>query len=177
MTNLDDISLIKKALKGDRYAFSVLIERHYETIFRMAFKWCGVRSDAEDIAQDTCIKLARSLSQFKGHSAFSSWLYPVVINTARDYYRKKKRHDHPEAGIDKAEAAAGSAYDKLYAQQVMVLIQSLPTKERDALVLVTFEGLSHAEAAKKLKCAESTVSWRIHEARKKLEHELGHAHG
>lgn len=177
MKNLDDVDLVKKACNGDRDAFDILLERHYDTMYRMAFKFCGVQSDAQDITQNACIKLVRSLPQYKGKSAFTSWLYPLVVNTARDFYRAQSRHNHSDAGLDTAPAQNANAYDHLYAQQVMEHIEKLPHKEKEALVLVIFEGLSHGDAAKKLKCAESTISWRIHEARKKLESGLGQSHG
>lgn len=177
MKNWEDVDLVKSAVKGDRDAFETLLERHYDTMYKMAFKWCGVQSDAQDITQNACMKLVKSISQYKGKSAFTSWLYPLVINTAKDYYRAQKRHEHTDSGLDTVPAKNDNAYDRLYARQVMEYIDELPDKEKEALVLVTFDGLSHAEAAKKLHCAESTISWRIHEARKKLETGLGQDHG
>lgn len=168
---MDDNELIRLAQKGDADAFEQLVNRHYVTMFKMAFKWCGNQNDAEDITQDACIKLARGLDSFKGDCAFTSWLYRLTINAGKDWYKKQNRHTQkadpdPEA-LDNVSTNAKSD-SKLYAKQVLAAVQELPEGEKEALLLVMSEGLSHKEAAKALGVKESTISWRIHEARKKL---------
>ncbi len=167
MDDLDDDELIAKARSGDACAFESLVNRHYMTMFKMAFKWCGNRNDAEDITQDACIKLARGLDSFKGGSAFTSWLYRLVINAGKDWYKKHNRHPSNPDALETASTKSKSE-EKLYTKQVLEAVYKLPEGEKDALILVMSEGLSHKEAAQILKVKESTVSWRIHEARKKL---------
>lgn len=166
----DDITLAKAAASGDRSAFETLVSRHYGTIYRMAYKWCGNPVNAEDITQNACIKLARAIGSFRGEAAFTSWLYRLVINTAKDWQRQQAASnsqasvsDHNIDGI-----ALPQADNVVYAQQVMAGVHQLPDGEKEALLLVVSEGLSHREAADIIGCKESTVSWRIHEARKKL---------
>ena len=166
MNEQDDNALIARCKKGDARAFEDLVNKHYNTMFKMAYKWCANEKDAEDITQEACIKLARGLDSFKGKSAFTSWLYTLVINTAKDWYKKNNRHRSAE-DIEAASTESKSE-DALYAKQVLAAIHELPDTEKEALLLVHSEGLSHKEAAKALKCKESTISWRIHEARKKL---------
>ena len=163
----DDKDLIRNARRGDADAFEALVNKYYDTMFRMAFKWCGRRSDAEDITQEACLKLARGIQSFKGDSAFTSWLYRLVINTAKDWYKSNNRHPSSSDGLETATLAA-KAEDQLYAREVLAEIYKLPEGEKDALLLVMSEGLSHKEAGVVLGCKESTISWRIHEARKKL---------
>ena len=91
---MTDDALIKKAQNGDAKAFEALVESHYDTLFRFAYKWCGNREDAEDVAQQACIKLARALSQFRFESTFTSWLYRLVINCAKDWQKSQARHQH-----------------------------------------------------------------------------------
>lgn len=166
---MDDEVLIRLARKGDADAFERLVNRYYTTIFKMAFKWCGNQSDAEDITQDACIKLARGLDSFKGECAFTSWLYRLTINAGKDWYKKQNRHtkDADPDALDNVSTNAKSD-SKLYAKQVLSAVRALPEGEKEALLLVMSEGLSHKEAAKVLGVKESTISWRIHEARKKL---------
>ncbi len=168
--NNDAEELIRLAQAGDRGAFEALLQEYYDVMFRMAFKWCGHKADAEDITQNACIKLARTIDSFRFKSAFTSWLYRLVINTAIDWQRSNKRHKTndlaEEAGYVGVKA---EAEDKLYAQQVFERVLLLPKKEKTALLLVMSEGLTHKEAAEAMECKESTVSWYIHEARKKLE--------
>ena len=90
-----DETLIARALGGDRRAFGQLVERHYDFIFRTACKWCGKVSDAEDVAQDVCVKLASILKSFDGRSAFTSWLYRVTLNAVRDMQRARSRRGRP----------------------------------------------------------------------------------
>lgn len=162
-----DLELIEQARKGNARAFEELVNTHYRTIFKMAFKYCGNQSDAEDITQDACMKLARGLDSFKGDSAFTSWLYRLVINCAKDYFKKSSRHPSGAENLELAQKPDRKE-DRLYAKEVLAAVYDLPAGEKDALLLVMSEGFSHAEAAKALGCKESTISWRIHEARKKL---------
>lgn len=165
-----DKEWVRRARGGDRAAFAALVEAHYDRIFRFACKWCGNRADAEDITQEAAIKLGRAIHTYDGRAAFSSWLYRLVINCAIDWQRRTARHKN--ASVDGAEALAVAdgmdAEAALYARQKLAQMDVLPEKERTALLLVLGEGLSHGEAARVMACKESTVSWYIFEARRKL---------
>ncbi len=185
MAELADASetvLIQRAQAGDRSAFEALLRLHYDTIYRIAYKWCGKREDAQDITQNACIKLARTIGSYQFRSAFLTWLYPLVINCAKDWARSRARHvgERLEPKREEACLACPPAAEQLvYARQVLAQIRSLPEKQREAVFLVFSAGLSHREAATVLACQESTVSWYIHEARKKLRplHEKEARHG
>lgn len=178
--SLTETQLIERAVAGDANAFRDLLDLHYMTVYRMAFRFCGNQHDAEDVTQTVCIKLGDQISSFKGQSAFTTWLYTVVLNTARDWQRAQGRHKRGHVGIESAEdvtSAQPSAEQTLSTQQQLAQVNALPEQEREALILVFGEGLSHKQAAEILGCAESTVSWRIHEARKKLNSEGDRKHG
>lgn len=168
MQDISDAELIKQATRGDARAFERLCHRHYDLMFRIAFKWCGHRATAEDITQNACIKLATALRTYQGKAAFTTWLYRLVINTAIDMQRAEKRHHHAQGEMDDVPGPDNpeAAY---YAQEIMRAIGRLPAKEKAALLLVFGEGMNHAEAAFVMEVKESTVSWYIFEARKKLE--------
>ena len=83
--------LAKRAANGDRAAFSQLIDLQYDFIFSVAFKWLGHRDDAQDVAQDVAIKLARNISGFDGRAKFTTWLYRVILNTVRDFQKAAAR--------------------------------------------------------------------------------------
>ena len=161
---------IKLAQAGNRRAFEGLLNDYYEVMFRFAFKYCGCREDAEDITQNACMKLARNIGQYKFKSAFTSWLYRLVINTAIDWQRQNKK-DKTTPDLEHTIIAPGNAEKELHAREVLQQVFELPEKEKTALLLVFSEGLTHKEAAKVMDCKESTISWYIHEARKKLAHE------
>ena len=168
MADAAERSLIEKAQGGDRAAFEALLRAHYDTIYRIAFRWCGNQADAQDITQTACIKLARAIETYRFQSAFVTWLYPLVINTAKDWAKAGRRHRTDDlAETDRPVAPDAEA--QVYARQLLERIQALPQREREAITLVFSEGMSHGEAALVMACRESTVSGYIHQARKRLQ--------
>ncbi len=168
MDKKSEDALVTAAKSGDRDAFERLINHYYDVIFKFACKWCGNANDAEDITQDACIKLARFIGKYDGKSAFTSWLYRLVINCGKDWYKSQNRHPTPNPDTLERVKTESKSEDQLYAKQVINALYQLPEGEKDAVILVLSEGLSHKEAAITLGCKESTISWRVHEARKKI---------
>ncbi len=168
-----DGALVGRAVNGDRAAFAMLVERHYDFIFRVAFRWCGDRASAEDITQEVCVRLAKAIGNFKGESRFTTWLYALTINAARDTARKAKREAVKAEAWGEHAALFGDANDthddEERAYGLWQLVQELPNKQRDAVLLIYGEGLSHGDASEVMGCAEATVSWHIHEAKKRLK--------
>jgi len=166
----DDNKLIRRCQNGDREAFDELLNQYYDLIYRIAYKWCGDQHNAQDIAQQACIKLARSLVQFRFESSFSSWLYRLVINCAKDFYKSPNQVSNVQADdTDKQQATQSKVEQQQYTRQILEHISHLPTDLRDTVVLVFGTGLNHRQAAEQLDIKESTVSWRVHEARKLLK--------
>ena len=169
---MDERALIKQAQKGDSRAFELLVGTYYEVMFKMAYKWVGHREAAEDITQEACMKLARSIDQFRFESAFTSWLYRLVVNCAKDWVKSQGRHTDKKTVLEdqydlKAEGV--NAEKQLYIIEMLSLLDDLPDGLKETLVLVHGEGMSHKEASKILGVKESTISWRIHEARKLMD--------
>lgn len=165
-----DDSLIAHAKAGDRDAFAQLAARHYDFIHRVAWKWCGTKADAEDIAQEVCIRLGRSIRSFAGQGAFTTWLYALTLNVARDQGRKARREMRKAQAFGIHAAAFGEEVPEPdhRADALWQAVRKLPNKQREAVLLVYGEELSHAEVADIMGCAEPTVSWHIHEAKKRL---------
>lgn len=167
----DDATLIRAAQSGNSQAFSELMSRYYTTLYRFAYRWCGNRVEAEDITQQACIKLARSIGQFRFEAAFTSWLYRLVINCAKDWQNSQRRHRGEEL-LPVTEGAADVQPDGaagIYLQQVLRQLERMGEHYKETALLVFAEGMSHAEAASVLEVKESTVSWRLHEIRKQLQ--------
>lgn len=164
-------ALVVRAQNGDREAFGELVAGQYDFMFRTAYKWCGTREDAEDVAQDVCIKLPRILAGFEGRSAFQSWLYRVVLNAVRDMQRQKARVDKRNAPVDAdtLSVCAPETEDRAGDAELWDAVRRLPPRQRDSVLLVYAEQKNHAEAATILGCSESTVSYHVHEARKALK--------
>ncbi|MCY4479184.1 MAG: sigma-70 family RNA polymerase sigma factor [Rhodospirillales bacterium] len=170
MSEETDRALVDRAATGDREAFATLIERHYELIYRVGARVLGNDEAAADLAQDVCIGLAARLPSYRGESRFATWLYRVVVNAARDRLRRdgaQRRNEAAFAEVDAMTRAEQAAIDAeaLWLRQ---MLGGLADDLRTTVVLVLQEGLRHAEAAEVLGISESTVSWRMHEARKRL---------
>ncbi len=164
-----DRPTLERACSGDAGAFAAVVQASYDRIFRFALRYTGQRQDAEDVAQLACIKLAQAIATYRFEAAFSTWLYALVLNCARDWQRQQVRHRSDALTDDCAPLVAGAdAESAIYLRQVLDEVESMGADYRDTLVLVAGEGLSHREAAELLGVKESTVSWRLHEIRKKL---------
>ena len=179
MEQFSDIELVAQAKEGSSEAFSALASRHYETVYRTAFKWRPVKEDAEDIAQEVFVKLAKAIHGFKGQSAFKTWLYRVTMNSAKDFGRKSSNKQRYEEKF--AEEAPNTSSDSISEAKANPMLQKaldrLSDKLKDALLLVVSEELSHKEASKILDCSVATVAWRVFEAKKQLKEILGKSHG
>ena len=170
---IDDDALIRAAQTGDADAFERLLEAHYDTLYRFAFRWSGNRADAEDITQQACLTLARALSSYRFESAFSSWLYRVVVNCAKDWARSQRRHAAEDIDAVPEQGGADDVEHLTYLWQLLKRLDGLPDGIKETLLLVHAEGMTHGEAAAVLEVKESTVSWRLHEFRKRYRLALG----
>jgi RNA polymerase sigma-70 factor (ECF subfamily) len=168
MDNQQMTGLIRQAQGGNATSFAELVDLHYDTIYRFAWKWCGHRTDAEDIAQQSCIKLAGSLAQFRFQAAFTSWLYRLVVSVAQDWQRAQQRHLHDALSGAEPTSDPSRAEDAIHLAQLLAQLDGIGEGMRETALLVHAEGLSHAEAGEILGVSESTISWRIHTMRKQI---------
>ncbi len=164
-----DGALARRAAEGDREAFAALVERHYDRIYRIGARVLG-GADAADLAQDVCVALPAKLASYRGRSRFTTWLYRVVVNAARDVLRRRAARQRGERGyaeldgLMRDQAAAGECESTWLRQALGRLSEEL----RVTVHLVLEEGLRHAEAGEVLGVSEATVSWRMHEVRRRL---------
>ena len=133
---------------------------------------CGAQSRAEDIAQDVCVKLAGAVRGYRGDAKFTTWLHRITYTTTLDSFRAAQRTVAVEPseiirlvdGRMDAEPRDGEPNSGLWDA-----VRSLPPQQRDSVLMVYGEAMSHAEAASVLGCTEKTVSWHIHTAKKRLK--------
>lgn len=166
---VSDETLATAAADGDAAAFSALVERHYDAVFRLAFRLTGARAEAEDLTQDVCAALPAKLSGFLGASKFTTWLWRVVVNAAHDRRRRAATRARYAEGwgdweVDRRAADAEVAEAVDWLTQAM---RALPEELRDTLALV-LDDMSHAEAGEVLGISGGTVGWRVSEAKKQL---------
>jgi RNA polymerase sigma-70 factor, ECF subfamily len=175
LSELVEPDLVGRAAGGNEAAFAALVRAHYDGIYRMAWRWLGCREDAEDVAQEVCIKLARAIHSFRGDSEFSTWLYRLTYNATLDFMRARKRsrrNQEPEVVALFKDRTGESPDASVLGAELWEEVRSLPEQQRDAVLLVYAEDMTHAEAAEIMECSEKTVSWHLHEARKRLKTRL-----
>jgi len=164
----DDTRRIVERPQGDQSAFEALIREHQRMIHSLCYRMTGSLVDAEDLTQETFIQAYQHLDGFRAEARFSSWLYRIAVNQCLNWQKRKRRLDqlHQAWSEQRPERTAD---DTGQAQRIQEALMKLPPKQRAALVLTTWDGLNHAEAAAVLGCAEATVSWRVFAARGRLK--------
>ncbi len=168
---MNDNQLAEQANAGDRAAFALLLERHYDLIYRLAYRMLGTQADAEDLAQDICVALPKKLKSFAGKSKLTTWLYQVTINAGRDFLRRRSTIQKIHTQFMDADALqkAGDKERKKDVEWAYGAINTLPDDLRETALLVVAEGLIHADAAAILEIKEATVSWRMMKVRDHLK--------
>ncbi len=138
-------------------------------IHSLCYRMTGSLADAEDLAQETFIHAFEHLGTFRGEARFSSWLYRIAVNLCLNWQKRRVRQERLYQEWSEEAIVEGNAEHHGLSQQVQEALMKLHPKQRAAIVLTTYDGLNHAEAAKILGCSETTVSWRIFAARRKLK--------
>lgn len=165
----DDKNLAQAAANGDAAAFGALLERHYDRIFRLAFRLTGSQAEAEDLTQDICAALPDKLASYRGDAAFTTWTYRITVNAAHDRRRRAATYAKASTGWGDWEQNRRAA-DLETAEAVDWLTQAmrhLPEDLRDTLALV-LDDVTHKDAGDILGVTEGTISWRISQAKKQL---------
>lgn len=170
----DERTLIAEAAKGDRTAARELYDAHVERVHRIAYRICGDADQADDLTQDVFVQVFRRLDQFRGDSAFSTWVHRVALTVSLNAMRKVKKFRQRETDLDEAfhhEHDTGELEPDLR-DRLREAIDALPEGSRVALVMHTIEGFSHKEIGEMLGIAEGTSKARVFDARARLKKAL-----
>lgn len=175
MTTNDDTILINAINNGDTKAYAQLVDRYKDLVYTLALRMLKHREEAEEVAQDTFIKVFKSLHKFKGDSKFSTWIYKVAYNTCLDTIKKNKKHLNnvaiDEYTFNKLETI-DNALDHIINEEKRDLIKKcinkLPEDSSALLTLFYFEELSLEEISKIINVEANTVKVKLFRARKKL---------
>lgn len=168
------------ARSGDEEAFTGIVRQHHRRIHSLAYRMTGSIEDADDLAQETFLRAWRRLDSFRGDASLATWLHRIALHLSlnwrertssrrrtRDAFEAESRPTvHVGNGTSEAEAEAERH------RRVVEALQRLKPEVRAAIVLTVYEGLNHAEAARRLDCAETTVSWRVWRGRRMLREQL-----
>ncbi|WP_452598856.1 RNA polymerase sigma factor [Pontimicrobium sp. MEBiC01747] len=175
MTIKNDQYYITKVLEGDTSAFSILVERYKDLIYTLALRMIKNREEAEEVSQDTFIKVYKSLSKFKGDSKFSTWIYKVTYNTCLDRLKKIKRtqntvaiNEFTEHEVKTLDSALATLEIKERKEAIQKCINMLPSNDSFLLTLYYFEEQSLDEIAKIVNLKPNNIKIKLYRSRKKL---------
>lgn len=175
MDKVNDQYYINQVLLGEVNAFAVLVDRYKDMIFTLAIKMVKNREVAEEVSQDTFIKIFNSLSKFKGDSKFSTWIYKIAYNTCLDYLKKNKKEEH-NVVIDELKGyvvktttnALSILEDQERKQDIQNCLNLLPSEESFLLTLFYFEDQNLNEIGKIMDVSANNVKIKLFRSRKKL---------
>jgi RNA polymerase sigma-70 factor (ECF subfamily) len=178
-----DERVIEACQQGDREAFGVLFEVYKDRVFSIAvYSLGGDRTAAGDVTQQVFLKLMTTITQFRGNSEFTTWLYRLVVNTCIDEQRRRRRFlpfgDSDPASRMEDRRPQEKHYARLeIADSVKVAISELKPKFRLPILLRYIEDLSYEEIADVLGCSKGTVASRLNRGHKALAKRLAHLRG
>ncbi len=176
-TGYDENELIKRAGRGDAYAFEQLMTAQESRMYAVALRMCGNREDAQDCLQEAMLRVYRAISGFKGQSSFSTWVYRITMNSCLDELRRRKSRMATsldallETGFAPSDESDTPEQNSLRSEQRRVLekaIAGLPEDMRAAIVLRDIQGCSYDEIAQTLDANVGTIKSRISRGREKL---------
>ena len=181
-----DLSLVRRVQAGERAAYDLLVLKYQHKVVKLVMRYVRNPADAEDVAQEAFIKAYRALPQFRGDSAFYTWLYRIAINTAKNALVSRERNpvgfelDAPghEDSADMSgrlrdpDTPEGLALSEEIRNIVHAAIGALPEDLRTAIVLRELEGLSYEEISAAMSCPVGTVRSRIFRAREAIDGKL-----
>lgn len=177
-----DYELVVRVQRGDKKAFDLLVLKYQQKALNLISRYVRDTSEAQDVAQEAFIKAYRALAGFRGDSAFYTWFYRIVINTAKNYLVAQGRRP-PRSDIDASDAEQYDGADGLkeydtperlaqrdeLEQIIHQAIEGLPEDLRTAIMLRELEGLSYDEIAQAMSCPVGTVRSRIFRAREAID--------
>ncbi len=186
---VSDKELVARCQAGDEAAFDELVLRHQQRAFNIAYPLLLNHEDATEVAQDAFVRVYRNINEFRGDCEFTTWLYQIVMNLARNkhrWWKRRGRHatvsldcpkDTPDGEVAMQVAATTDAPDAEAAkaefmQRLNDKMTELPAKLREAVLLRDMDGMRYEEIARMLGCSVGTVKSRIARGREQLRDQM-----
>ena len=177
-----DAELVARVQRGDKQAFDLLVLKYQRKIMRLLSRMIRDPGEIEDVAQESFIKAYRALPQFRGESAFYTWLYRIAINTARNWLAQNNRRPSTPSAQENEDGETFDATDNLtdssnpesemasrqIAETVNKAMNDLPEDLRNAIVMREIDGMSYEDIAESMSCPIGTVRSRIFRAREAI---------
>ena len=176
--NDPDLELLQQTAQGNEKAFEQLMAKYEQAVFNTIYRYTGNTEDVEDLAQEIFIKVWKNAVKFKGKAKFSTWLYRIAVNHCLDYRKKHKQKPVSLDRItDKGKTPESLQISTDHDQErnvtlVRKALAELPDRQRIAIILAQYEGLSYKEIAQTMKVSVSSVESLIFRARRSLKTRL-----
>jgi RNA polymerase sigma-70 factor (ECF subfamily) len=183
--NLPETELVTRAQQGDEFAFQALYRRFARTVYTVAHHMLGNHHDADEVMQETFIRVFKNLSRLRSPQAFTAWVYQIAVNLCMDYRKTRSRNRwEPLEADEERQSHFELATAKWVRNPQQVLenkellthissaIDSLPVQQKAVILLHEVEGLSKKMISEVLECSLVTVRTNLHHARKKLRRRL-----
>lgn len=180
-----DAELVRRVKRGEKAAFDLLVRKYQGRVAKLVSRYVHDPAEVEDVTQEAFIKAYRGLRNFRGDSAFYTWLYRIAINTAKNHLVANSRRGQ-DIGVDAQDAEQfegagllqehgtpeGLALAEEIKQQVHETIERLPVELKTAIILRELEGLTYEEIAEVMGCPIGTVRSRIFRAREAINNSI-----
>ncbi|HEY0722275.1 MAG TPA: RNA polymerase sigma factor RpoE [Gammaproteobacteria bacterium] len=181
-----DQELVRRVQKGDKRAFDLLVLKYQHKIAKLISRYIRDPDEVQDVAQEAFIKAYRALANFRGESAFYTWLYRIAINTSKNHLMAQGRRppgsdveledalitEEGAAALSDVDTPEGLALTDEIERVILAAIEALPEELRTAITLRELEGLSYEEIAEAMSCPVGTVRSRIFRAREAIDSKL-----
>jgi RNA polymerase sigma-70 factor, ECF subfamily len=170
-----DREAVEACQSGNAAAFGLLVSRHQRAVYRLCYRYLGNHQDADDMAQEVFFKAFRSISHFRGESAFSTWLYRIAVNTCLNF-RSSRRELHaefPDQLADRSPGVSERLEEREQRVQVRKAVERLPDRQKATLILKVYQELSHEEVAAILGVSVGTAKANLFHALANLRRQLG----
>jgi RNA polymerase sigma-70 factor (ECF subfamily) len=185
LADMDDLSLVRRAQSGDHAAFGILVIRYRRRILELTMRYVRNPCDAEDAAQETFIKVYRGLRQFRGDSAFYTWLHRIAINSAKNVLLARRRDplltsldsegsdtEHHPRRMMELETPEDIALSDDICHAVGAALAQLPESHRLAITLREIDGFTYKQIAAAMASPIGTVRSRVFRARELIDQQL-----
>ena len=182
MTDQEDQRLLQSVKKGNKKAFDTLVLKYQQRVIQLVSRYVHNPSDALDITQEAFIKAYRAIPNFRGDSAFYTWLYRIAVNTAKNHLVSKARRSankevEPELAeqfevdslLKDPDSPEHLVLTEEIRQTIVKALDKLPQELKQAIMLRELEGLNYQEIAEKMDCPVGTVRSRIFRAREAID--------
>ena len=176
-----DVDLMLRFRAGDVSAFEQLMHKHQKSVINTIYRFIGNRAEAEELAQEVFLKIYNSAPNYKPKAKFSTWLYKIVTNLCLNEIRRKRVEtvslddlaENPSDLIDARQTSPDIALEKnTLIALIKRAVESLPEKQRMALILREYDGLSYKEIAEAMGCSVASVQSRLQRAKVTLKGKL-----